>query len=215
MKSGLANSDSPLSGNLARPKSCNRRQKRNESMRRTRRNHAAGFKAKVAIAAIKGDKILAELAEQFDVHSSQISEWKQPLQESAINVFGSNSKAKAAGPDLKIIHAKKRMGIHAIYRKPNTSKRHQAHPVYPYRLRNLSITRSNHVWAADITYIPMKRGFVYLFAVIDWASRRVLSWRLSNTLTADFCIEAVQEAINKHGKPDIFNTNQGWQGQLA
>ena len=75
----------------------------------------------------------------------------------------------------------KRMGIHAIYRKPNTSKRHQAHPVYPYLLRNLSITRSNHVWAADITYIPMKRSFVYLFAVIDWASRRVLSWRLSNT----------------------------------
>lgn len=105
----------------------------------------------------------------------------------------------------------KRMGIHAIYRKPNTSKRYQAHPVYPYLLRNLSITRSNHVWAADITYIPMKRGFVYLFAVIDWASRRVLSWRLSNTLTADFCIEAVQEAINKHGKPDIFNTDQGCQ----
>ena len=70
-----------------------------------------------------------------------------------------------------------------------TSKRYQAHPVYPYLLRNLSITRSNHVWAADITYIPMKRGFVYLFAVIDWASRRVLSWRLSNTLTTDFCIE--------------------------
>ena len=105
----------------------------------------------------------------------------------------------------------KRMGIHAIYRKPSTSKRYQAHPVYPYLLRNLSITRSNHVWAADITYIPMKRGFVYLFAVIDWASRRVLSWRLSNTLTTDFCIEAVQEAINKHGKPDIFNTDQGCQ----
>ena len=75
-----------------------------------------------------------------------------------------------------------RMGIHALYRKPNTSKRHPAHRIYPYLLRNLTITRSNHVWAADITYIPMKRGFVYLFAVIDWASRRVLSWRLSNTL---------------------------------
>ena len=105
-----------------------------------------------------------------------------------------------------------RMGIHALYRKPNTSKRHPAHPVYPYLLRNLSIARSNHVWAADITYIPMKRGFVYLFAVIDWASRRVLSWRLSNTLTTDFCIEAVQEAIVKHGKPEIFNTDQGCQG---
>ena len=104
-----------------------------------------------------------------------------------------------------------RMGIEAIYRKPNTSKRHPAHPIYPYLLRNLTITRSNHVWAADITYIPMKRGFVYLFAVLDWASRRVLSWRLSNTLTTDFCIEAVQEAMNKYGKPEIFNTDQGCQ----
>ncbi len=105
----------------------------------------------------------------------------------------------------------KRMGIHALYRKPNTSKRHPAHKVYPYLLRNLPITRSNQVWAADITYIPMKRGFVYLFAVMDWASRRVLSWRVSNTLTTDFCIEAVQEAINRYGKPDIFNTDQGCQ----
>jgi len=103
----------------------------------------------------------------------------------------------------------RRMGIEAIYRKPNTSKRHPAHAVYPYLLRNMSITRSNHVWAADITYIPMRRGFVYLFAVLDWASRRVLAWRLSNTLTTDFCIEAVQEAMNKYGKPEIFNTDQG------
>ena len=105
----------------------------------------------------------------------------------------------------------KRMGIHALYRKPNTSRRHPAHKVYPYLLRNLPITRSNHVWAADITYIPMKRGFVYLFAVLDWASRRVLSWRVSNTLTTDFCIDAVQEAINRYGKPNIFNTDQGCQ----
>ena len=105
----------------------------------------------------------------------------------------------------------KRMDIHALYRKPNTSKRHAAHPVYPYLLRNVTITRSNHVWAADITYIPMRRGFVYLFAVVDWASRRVLSWKLSNTLTTDFCIEAVQEAINRYGKPEIFNTDQGCQ----
>ena len=105
----------------------------------------------------------------------------------------------------------KRMGVNALYRKPNTSKRHLAHTVYPYLLRNLTITRPNHVWAADITYIPMTRGFVYLFAVMDWSSRRVLSWRLSNTLTTDFCMEAVQEAINHYGKPDIFNTDQGCQ----
>jgi len=85
------------------------------------------------------------------------------------------------------------------------------HPIYPYLLRDLEITRPHHVFAADITYIPMKRGFVYLFAVLDWASRRVLSWRLSNTLTTDFCIEAVQEAIHRYGKPDIFNTDQGSQ----
>jgi len=105
----------------------------------------------------------------------------------------------------------KRMGIHALYRKPHTSTRHPAHRVYPYLLRNLTITRSNHVWAADITDIPMTRGFVYLFAVLDWASRRVLSWRLSNTLTTDFCMEAVQEAIHRYGKPALVNTDQGCQ----
>jgi putative transposase len=104
-----------------------------------------------------------------------------------------------------------RIGIDALYRKPNTSQRHPTHRVYPYLLRNLEITRSNHVWAADITYIPMTRGFVYLFAVLDWASRRVLAWRLSNTLTTDFCIEAVQEALASYGTPDIFNTDQGCQ----
>ena len=104
-----------------------------------------------------------------------------------------------------------RMDIHALYRKPNTSKRHPAHKVYPYLLRHLEIARPNHVWAADITYIPMKRGFVYLFAVMDWASRRVLAWRISNTLTTDFCIEAVQEAFNRYGRPEVFNTDQGCQ----
>jgi putative transposase len=105
----------------------------------------------------------------------------------------------------------RRMGITAIYRKPRTSQRHPAHRVYPYLLRTLAITRPNQVWAADITYIPMTRGFVYLFAVLDWASRRVLAWRLSNTLTTDFCLEAVQEAITQYGRPEIFNTDQGCQ----
>jgi len=104
-----------------------------------------------------------------------------------------------------------RMGIEAVYRKPHTSQRHPAHTVYPYLLRQLEITRPNHVWAADITYIPMQRGFVYLFAVLDWASRRVLAWRLSNTLTTDFCTEAVQEAVTNYGAPTIFNTDQGCQ----
>ena len=105
----------------------------------------------------------------------------------------------------------KKMGIEALYKKPNTSRRDPEHAIYPYLLRNLEINQPNQVWAGDITYIPMKRGFVYLFAVLDWASRRVLSWRLSNTLTTDFCTEAVQEALHRYGKPEIFNTDQGSQ----
>jgi putative transposase len=121
---------------------------------------------------------------------------------------------KAEGHQIgrkRVARLMKKIGIEALYRKPNTSRRHAKHPVYPYLLRNLAITQPNRVWAADITYIPMRRGFVYLFAVMDWASRRVLSWRLSNTLTTDFCIEAVQEAIMRYGVPEIFNTDQGSQ----
>ena len=105
----------------------------------------------------------------------------------------------------------KKMGIEALYRRPNTSKPAPGHKIYPYLLRNLPITRPNQVWAMDITYIPMARGFVYLAAVVDWFSRRVLSWRLSITLEADFCIEAVEEALARNGKPDIFNSDQGSQ----
>jgi putative transposase len=105
----------------------------------------------------------------------------------------------------------KKMGIEALYRRPNTSKPARGHKIYPYLLRNLPITRPNQVWAMDITYIPMARGFVYLAAVVDWFSRRVLSWRLSITLEADFCIEAVEEALARNGKPDIFNSDQGSQ----
>jgi len=102
------------------------------------------------------------------------------------------------------------MGLRAIYRKPRTSKPTPGHKIYPYLLGNLRITRPNQAWAADITYIPMARGFLYLVAIIDWYSRYVLSWRLSNTLDADFCVEAIKEALRK-GKPDIFNTDQGAQ----
>jgi putative transposase len=105
----------------------------------------------------------------------------------------------------------RRMGLTAVYRMPRTSQRHPAHRIYPYLLRQLTITRSNHVWTADITYIPMQRGFMYLCAILDWASRRVLAWRLSNTLTTDFCVDAVQEAITRYGRPEIFNTDQGCQ----
>ena len=103
------------------------------------------------------------------------------------------------------------MGLEAIYPKRRTSQPHPGHKVYPYLLRNLKIDRPNQVWAADITYIPMNRGFMYLVAVMDWHSRKVLSWQLSNTLDADFCVEALEEAINRFGAPDIFNTDQGAQ----
>ena len=105
----------------------------------------------------------------------------------------------------------RRMGIEALYRKPPLSRRHPAHTIYPYLLRDLTICRPNHVWAADITDISMRRGFVYFFAVLDWASRRVLAWRLSNTLTTDFCLYVVREAITQYGYPEIFNADQGCQ----
>jgi putative transposase len=105
----------------------------------------------------------------------------------------------------------RRMGVEAIYRRPRTTQPHPGHQVFPYLLRNQAIERPNQVWALDITYLPMKRGFVYLVAVMDWASRRVLSWRLSNTLTADFCVEALESAMAQYGVPEIVNTDQGSQ----
>jgi putative transposase len=103
------------------------------------------------------------------------------------------------------------MGLEAIYPKPKTSRPHPDHRIYPYLLKGLTIDRTNQVWAADITYIPMARGFMYLVAVMDWHSRKVLSWRISNTLDADFCVEALHEALNRYGTPEIFNTDQGAQ----
>ena len=105
----------------------------------------------------------------------------------------------------------RRMGIEALYRRPRTTKPEPGHKIYPYLLRGLQITRPNQVWAMDITYIPMARGFVYLAVVLDWASRRVLAWRLSITMEAAFCVETLEDALARHGKPEIFNTDQGSQ----
>jgi putative transposase len=105
----------------------------------------------------------------------------------------------------------RRMGIEALYRRPRTTKPEPGHKIYPYLLRGLEITRPNQVWAMDITYIPMARGFVYLAVVLDWATRRVLSWRLSITMEAAFCVETLEDALARHGKPEIFNTDQGSQ----
>jgi putative transposase len=105
----------------------------------------------------------------------------------------------------------KKMGVEALYRKPRLSRPHPGHRIYPYLLRGLQIDRANQVWATDITYIPLSKGYVYLVAIMDWASRKVLSWRLSNTLDTSFCLDALEEAIERYGCPGIFNSDQGSQ----
>ncbi|MET4898510.1 IS3 family transposase [Sphingomonadaceae bacterium jetA1] len=281
--------------------------------KRPRRNHSPAFKAKVALAAVKGEKTLAELAQQYDVHPNLINQWRARLLEGAADVFG--GEPAPAGPvvDVTALHAKigeltlandfwasalgkaglahrkamidrrhalplagqarqlgisrgsiyylaravpdadlaimrridelhllypfagsrmlrdllwqegisvgrlhvatlmKRMGLEALYRRPKTSKPAPGHKIYPYLLRKLAVTRPNHVWATDITYVPRARGFVYLVAIVDWFTRRVLAWRVSISLDAEFCIEALEEALARYGKPAIFNSDQGSQ----
>lgn len=136
------------------------------------------------------------------------------LEEPYLGSRGMKNILKRRGYGVGRIHVRtlmRKMGIEAIYKKPRLSKPHPEHRIYPYLLRNLNITKANEVWCSDITYIPMARGFCYLVAIMDWASRKVLSWRLSNTLDVSFCIEALEEAIYKYGTPDIFNTDQGSQ----
>jgi len=136
------------------------------------------------------------------------------LEEPYLGSRGIKNILKRKGYKVGRIHVRtlmRKIGIEAIYRKPRPSKPHPEHKIYPYLLRGLDITEANAVWCSDITYIPMARGFCYLAAVMDWASRKVLSWRLSNTLDTSFCIEALEEALMKYGKPGIFNTDQGSQ----
>lgn len=112
---------------------------------------------------------------------------------------------------LRVASLMKKMAIDAIYRRPNTSKPTPGHKVYPYLLRKVAIARANQVWATDISYIPMARGFVYLVAIVDWFSRKVLAWRVSISMDVSFCVEALEEALARYGKPEIFNTDQGSQ----
>ncbi|WP_425266574.1 IS3 family transposase [Caballeronia arationis] len=281
--------------------------------KRNRRAHSPAFKAKVALAALKGDKTLAELAQQFEVHPNQITDWKKQLQERVAEVFETGKTSAEPPVDVKVLHAKigqltlendflegrarqggiaerkamidrahalpvsrqvqlvgiarssayyqprpvsetdlklmrrldelhlefpfagarmlvrllkregvqvgrkhvgtlmKRIGIEALYCKPNTSRRHAKHKIWPYLLRGMTINRANQVWALDTSYIPMARGFVYLTAVVDWASRKVLAHRVAITMEAMNAVEALEEAFAKYGQPEIVNTDQGSQ----
>ena len=131
--------------------------------------------------------------------------------------YGSRRICDELADEGKIVNRKcvqrlmRQMGMNTLYPKPNTSRANQAHKVYPYLLRDLEITHANQVWCADITYIPMKKGFVYLVAIMDWYSRKVLGRRLSNTMDTAFCVSALEEALVKYGTPEIFNTDQGSQ----
>jgi putative transposase len=136
------------------------------------------------------------------------------LEEPYLGSRGIKGALRIRGHKVGRIHVRtlmRRMGIEAVYRKPRLSKPHPGHTVYPYLLKGLAITEANAVWCSDITYLPMAKGFCYLVAVMDWASRKVLSWRLSNTLDPSFCIEALEEALRNYGTPGIFNTDQGSQ----
>ncbi|MCF1457643.1 MAG: IS3 family transposase [Shewanella sp.] len=283
-------------------------------MTRKRRNHSPEFKAKVALAAAKGDKTVSELAQQFNLHPNQITTWKKELIEKAASLFGAKGATdKDNAEDVDKLHAKigqltmengffsqsarsldraqrkdaldktdklpikhqcqllnlarstayycplgisaqelelrrlideihlrypfmgsrrictelakkghavnrkrvmrlmRAMGIYALYPKPKTSTANSTHKIYPYLLRDMTVSYANQVWATDITYIPMKNGFLYLVAIIDWYSRKVLSWRLSNTMDTQFCLDALDEALTRYGKPEIFNSDQGAQ----
>jgi putative transposase len=203
-----------------------------------RKQHAREFKAKIALEALKGEERAAELASRFGVHPTMIHQWKRALLEGASGVFERGGRKRPEIDDEQFLETpffgdrqmtwhlrndghlvnEKRirrlmrlMGLMPIYQKPNTSRPTKGHKTYPYLLRGLRVERPNQVWCSDITYLPMRRGFLYLVAIMDWHTHKVLSWRISNTLEADFCVEALNEAIHKFGPPEIMNTDQGSQ----
>jgi putative transposase len=283
--------------------------------KRNRKRYSAEFKAKVALAALKEDATLSEIAARFEIHPNMVSLWKRQTVEGMSSLFTGRRSGtrcprdpdqgtaredrttdggtrffstrlrsmsrdrrksvvetnhprlgvvrqcrllglcrstfyyKTAGETPKnlalmkrldeifldvpffgarqmarmlrregywvnrkrIVRLMRKMGLEAVYRRPNTSRPHPEHKIFPYLLRDMAITRANQVWCTDVTYIPMRRGFLYLVAIMDWHSRKVLSWQLSNSMDASFCVEALSEALERYGTPEIFNTDQGSQ----
>lgn len=156
-------------------------------------------------------KRCGESAENLKIMRLMDEEYlKHPFYGSRKMVYFLERKGITAGRH-RVRRLMRLMGITAIYQKPRTTIKNKDHKIYPYLLKNIAINKPNQVWATDITYIPMRQGFMYLVAIIDWASRKVLSWQLSNTMDIRFCIDALQAAIAKYGTPEIFNTDQGSQ----
>src|SRR5919206_67221 len=164
-----------------------------------RRQHTAAFKAQVAMAALKEQQTLNELASRFGVHPVQVAQWKKQAQEGLPTVFASR---RGKGPEAE--------GVEPLYPKPRTSTPAPGHRIYPYLLREVPITHADQVWSSDITYIRLAQGWLYLVAVLDWHSRYVLAWEVSNTLDSTFCVRALEQALAR-GRPGIFNTDQGSQ----
>jgi transposase InsO family protein len=185
--------------------------------KRPRRNHSAAFKAKVALAAVKGDKTVAEIAQQYEVHPTQVVDWRRQLLECAADVFGgARRRASRRSISRRCTPRSASWRWRMDGRRGDIPQaRHQQEapqaPGLPVPAARMTIERANQVWAMDITYVPMARGFVFLTAVLDWHRRRVLAYRLSITIEADFYVAALQEAIAKYGPPEIMNTDQGSQ----
>jgi transposase InsO family protein len=173
--------------------------------RRPRRNHTSAFKAKVALEAAREEQTLTELAQRFDLHPNQITQWKNQLLERATEVFAKSSKPDDLPIDVKTLHAKiGQLTLENDFLEGTLTKNGHAE-------RKKMFNRPNQVWATDITYLSMAKGFAFLAVILDWYSRKVLSWRVSNTMDNSFCLEALEEAIARYRTPEIFNTDQGSQ----
>src|SRR5438045_2769936 len=182
-------------------------------MPKVRKSHPPSLKAKVAVEAIKAHKTAAQIAQMFGVHPTQVGGWKKQALAGLPDIFGNGReqmRQQAAADKAERYKQIGQLKAEVHYPKPNLSRPAPGHQIYPYLLRGVEILRPNHVWSTDITYIPMRGGFLYLVAVMDWFSRYVLSWELSNTMETGFCLAALDAAF-RFGQPEIWNSDQGSQ----